>query len=354
MRRFLVAVLAVVPVLLAGCASQGPLHPPTLNLPAPVTGLTAERVGDAVDLRWTTPRKTTDGVSLTGKHGAGSLLGEICRGESPADACPARSTVPVMAGTASGYHEILPPDLLIGSLRALHYRVRVLNGKGKGAGYVAVDALSGAVPPPVRGLHASPITGGVAIRWQADAAADGTRTMLRVDRVNPSAAPGAASSELHGELLAVEPGPRDPGGATDTGAKPGIEQRYTVYRTQTVQNGRTDLTVRSLPANVVVSATAKAPPPPPPTGLEGIVNTLAAPEIDLVWQPADGAVAYLIFRAEGDAAPVQLTPQPVAGLSYADPAVRVGVRYRYAVASVDASGSSGPRSADLMETVPQP
>ena len=351
---FVAALLGMATVLLAGCASQGPLRPPTLKLPAPVTRLTAERVGDAVDLQWTTPGKTTDGVSLTGRHGAGTLTAEICRSQSPGDICSVRGTVAVVAGAASSYHDTLPPDLLSGRLRVLHYRVRILNGKGKGAGYVSVDALSGAVPPPVHGLQAAPLANGVALRWQADAAADGTRTMLHVDRIRPAAAGASPSTELHGELLALEPGPHDPGGAMDAGAKPGIEQRYTVYRTQIVHLGAKDLTARSLPATIVVAATAKAPPPLPPTGLEAIVNTLAAPEVDLVWQPSEGAMAYLIFRAEGDGAPVQLTPQPVQSLSYTDAAVRAGAQYRYAVASVDASGTAGRHSPELMETIPQP
>ena len=345
-------------LLLAGCASQGPLRPPSLKLPAPVSALTAERVGDTVELHWTTPSKTTDGVGLTGKHGAGALLAEICRTESsPAGPCVPAGRIATSAGASATFQDALPPPLRSGSLRPLHYQVRVLNSRGKGAKTVAVDALAGAVPPAVRGLAAARVTDGVALHWQADRSADGTRTLLRVDRMTAVIAPKPADGEsrkMHGDLLAVEPGSHDPGGAIDTGAKPGIEQRYTVYRTQTVKQGAKDLTASSVPVTVTVSAASKAPPPSAPLGLEGLVNTLGAPEIDLVWQPAEGAAGYLVFRAEAGGAPQPLTAQPVPGLSYADSAIRAGVRYRYSVASVDANGASGSRSAEVVETLSQP
>ncbi len=338
--------------LLAGCASQGPLHPPSLKLPAPVRGLAADRVGNAVNLHWTTPSKATDSVGLAGKHGAGALTAEICRSETAAvsSPCAAPDHVAVTSGDAADFHDVLPAALLSGPLRPLHYRVRVLNGKGKGARYVLVDTVAGTAPPAVRGLTAAPVSNGVGLRWQPDPAADGDRTVLRVERVRPS----PAGPPPHSDLLAVEPAAHDPGGAIDTAARPGIEQRYTVFRTHTLRAGEKDLVASSLPVAVTVSAADKAPPPLPPTGLEALVNTLAAPEIDLVWQPAEAAAGYLVFRAEGGGAPVRLTPQPIAGLSYADTAVRAGGRYRYTVASVDAAGTSGPPGPELVQNVPQP
>ena len=341
--------------LLSGCASQGPLHPPSLKLPAPVSGLTAERTADAVDLHWSNPAKSTDGVPLAGKHGAGALTAEICRSETTVTSCASLSHLPVKAGNPSDFHQVLSSALASGGLRPLHYRVRVLNGSGKGAKYVAVDVLAGSAPPAVSRLTAAPVSNGVALRWKADPAADGSRTVLRVKRSLPLASPQPAdAAPPHSDLLAVEPSSHDPGGAIDTGAKSGIEQRYTVFRTRTLQSGRESLTASSLPVMVTVPATAKAPPPAPPAGLEALVNTLGAPEIDLVWQPVDGAAGYLVFRAEREGAPVRLTAQPITGLSYADAAVRAGVRYRYSVVSVDASGASGIPTADLIESIPQP
>ena len=347
---------------LSGCASQGPLHPPSLKLPAQVTAVSADRTGNAVALHWDTPSKTTDGVHLAGKHGAGALTAEICRSETAAaTTCPAPGHVAVTAGSPGDFHDVLPQSLASGSLRPLFYRIRVLNGSGRGAKYVSIETLAGTAPPAVRGLVAAPVLNGVALRWQMDPAADQDRTVLQVERTGHAAAavspapPGStAAPPPHTDLLAVEPAAHDPGGAIDTGARPGVEQRYTVVRTRSLQFAGKTLTASSLPATTTVAATAKAPPPPPPPGLEALVNTLTAPEIDLVWQPVDGAAGYLVFRAEASGAPVRLTPQPITGLSYADAAVRAGVRYRYSVASVDAGGDHGQPGAELVQTIPQP
>ena len=65
---------AVALTLLAGCASPGPPLPPSLNLSAVVTDLSASRTGDAVTLRWTTPADTTDKLPIKGP-----IVAEICR-----------------------------------------------------------------------------------------------------------------------------------------------------------------------------------------------------------------------------------------------------------------------------------
>src|SRR5215469_3025808 len=67
---------AVLPLtaLAVGCASPGPPRPPSLNLPEAVKDLTAERVGDAVRLQWTTPETTTDRLPVKDV-----MTAEICR-----------------------------------------------------------------------------------------------------------------------------------------------------------------------------------------------------------------------------------------------------------------------------------
>lgn len=61
---------------LAGCGTPGAPSFPSLNLPLPVTDLTASRRGNRVDLEWTQPRKTTDRTNI--KH---NPVTRICRHE---------------------------------------------------------------------------------------------------------------------------------------------------------------------------------------------------------------------------------------------------------------------------------
>ena len=42
-------------LILTGCASPGPPHAPSLQLPQPVRDLTATRIGNTVELRFTRP-----------------------------------------------------------------------------------------------------------------------------------------------------------------------------------------------------------------------------------------------------------------------------------------------------------
>lgn len=336
---------------LAGCASPGPLRAPSLHLPAAVRGVTAERVGDEVTLQWTAPTRTTDGVSLTGRHGAAPLAVEICRDLSRSSAaCTPIARVRALPGDAGTFHDRLPPPLTTGAAQVLYYRLRVVNAAAKGAAYTPVETLAGSAPLPVTSLRAEPVVGGVALRWQPDPGAAGDRTLLRVTRGDPKS-PGKRSSSP-GDLLSVEAGAQDPGGAVDSGAKLGTEQRYIVYRVHTVRLGGHDYTMSGTPETVTVAAGASPAPPPPPEGLEAIATTLASPEIDLVWQPSAGAAGYRVFRATGDSAPVLLTPDPIPGLTYADHAVQAGARYRYSVSAVGPKGAEGRKSAEITEAIP--
>lgn len=88
-------------------------------------------------------------------------------------------------------------------------------------------------------------------------------------------------------------------------------------------------------------------PPPPPSRLD------ALPEgnlVRLLWEPVPAAdlAGYVIFRAEGDGAPVRLTPQPVADTFFSDTTVTSGRRYRYSVVAVDAAGNASPPSPEAV------
>jgi hypothetical protein len=335
---------------MTGCASEGALQPPSLHLPANVEHLSAERFGDAVDLHWTTPSRTTDGVALeTKRRYAGPYMAEICRSADPfpPGPCTSLSKILVESGQPATFHDVLTPPWSDGPLRVMRYRIRVVNAKGGGAAGLDIAVLAGTALPPINGLHASPIAGGgVALRWQPTQNYAGDRVLLHVVRT------GAA----HPETLAVEPTPNDPGGANDPGARPGVEQTYTVFRTHTITLERQQLTLNSAPATITVAAGALPTPPLVPTGLEAVVNTLGTPEIDLVWQASDepGIAGYIVYRAEGGAAFAPVTPQPIHAFSFSDTAVRPGVRYRYRIAAVNGSGVAGPPGPEIERTVSAP
>ncbi|MGI4980441.1 MAG: hypothetical protein ACRYHB_08585 [Janthinobacterium lividum] len=228
-----------------------------------------------------------------------------------------------------------------------------MNAAGRGAVATTVRTLAGAAPPPLLELRAEPVNGGVALRWQRDASA-ADRVLIHVARGEPKIEAPNRTSRQSGTLLAVEPSGKDAGGALDPGAHPGTAQVYSVARVRTFHVGTEDLTASSVPASVAVSADAKAAPLPAPADLEAVANTLAAPVIDLSWSPVPGAATYLVYRAEGTEQPRLLSSDAISGLSYSDGSVRLGVQYRYSVATVDAQGTQSVRSPQVTAALPQP
>jgi hypothetical protein len=358
--------LLMAPLLLTGCASEGPLRPPTLRLPAAVHGLAAQRSGGAVDLHWINPTRTTDGVSLTGKHGAGQLSAEICRAESfpPTGTCASFTKIPVQAGMQASFHDLLPNELTSGPDRALHYRIRVSNERGKSDAFADVLTVAGEAPAAMRGLNASPVAGGIQLRWQPGASPR-DRTMLRVMRGDPPKAefhtrPGTEAATVDGRtpattLLAVEASSGDPGGALDAGGHSGVRQSYAVYRSRPAHVAGADLVINGESAEVTVAAAALPPPPAAPTALEAVPNTLGSPSIDLVWQAGEepGVGGYLVFRSEGTSAPAQLTPSPLRGFTYTDASALPGIDYRYSVAAVSTDGRAGTHSQEIRASIPR-
>lgn len=332
------SLMAALPLFLMGCASEGPLHPPSLHLPAAVRGLSAHRVGNAVDLEWTNPVRTTDGISLTAKRGP--FQAELCRAESfPAATCTPFRRIPAEPGTPVSVHDMLPADLAQGAPRTLTYRIRLINGVGKGAGWTSVLTVAGTAPAPVAGLQASPVASGVLVRWHAGE--DGV--MLRVSR-------GANSNKS--TLLSAQQTPQtSSAGTLDTGGHVGGEQRYTVFRRRTVTLGSETFTMDSDSATITVSADAKAPLPLPPTNLEALANTLGTPEVDLVWQPPtdESVTGYRVYRQESGTVTL-LTETPLRGFTYADKSAQPGHTYAYIVAAVNATGEQ--RSQPVAVTLP--
>src|SRR5580700_6727321 len=69
---------------LAGCGTPGAPLPPSLNLPDPVSDLSATRTGDVVNLTWTMPGRNTDKLKLKD-----NIVVRICRREGEETCTPA-------------------------------------------------------------------------------------------------------------------------------------------------------------------------------------------------------------------------------------------------------------------------
>lgn len=354
---------------LAGCGTPGAPQPPSLNLPDPVTDLTASRAGNQVTLTWTMPKKNTYKLLLKG-----NITVRVCRKESSGACDAAGVDVPLAPGAEGSFTDTLPAALTAGVARPLSYYVELKNRNGRSAGLSnAAQVLAGEAPAPVTGLAAAAHKNGVVLRWTTleAAAQESSPTAIRLHRklLTP---PAAKPQE---ELLAPQPEPVEQDLLVDSCAESGhrgvcraldkeicFGQAYE-YRAQrvalvTVDGKKLEL-AGELSAPVRVEA-LDVFPPEVPIGLAAVATVgenSAAPAIDLSWQPVAEAdlAGYAVYRKEGDAAWQRISPAaPLVPPAFHDTQVQPGHTYRYAVSAIGQNGHESAHSAEAQETVPSP
>lgn len=378
-----------------GCASPGQPRPPSLDLPEVVTDLTAERVGGVVQLRWTTPERTTDHIDIKGP-----MTAEVCRmsvsSAQPPPVCSSVARLPVRPGVTQS-SESLPPVLTVDPPTLLAYRVQIFNAHGRSAGSSPeVFVASGAAPPPVDQFRATAALDGAVIEWEKKdtaavveldrlpVAADGTvvEPVLPKTTSKPSSKSPikkqAGTSKKHApastpKLLQTAPPaptevklrtPRqlaDTGGTVDRTARMGESYRYTAQRVRSVTLEGHTIELRSFASAQVTVVMRNTFPPHAPTGLEAVPGgaTAADRSIDLSWTPnTDRDLAgYIVYRQEIDAKGVaagtatRLNPTPVAGPAYRDQTAIAGHRYAYFVTAVDTAGNESTPSETVQESL---
>lgn len=355
-----------------GCASPGPPRPPSLNLPQPVTDLTAQRIGNQVVLHWTTPTRSTDGLDLKG-----SLSAQLCRQSPPPNApCTPVLTIPAHPGATSAT-DTLPPALTTDPVQRLTYRVRILNTAGRAAEPSNLAyAAAGATPPSVEPLHATPVKAGVMLEWPPQT--DGSTVEL--DRSDPALVIAQRSSTKSRSTsplkLAGQEDPEvhlrpkhdatntDPGGTLDLTVRTGETYVYAAQRIRSLTLAGQHLEIRTSPSPPVTLTIQDTFPPPAPTGLAAIPGSAATkpnappqPSIDLSWQPVPepDLAGYLVYRHSADSAakPTRLTQTPILTSAFSDLTATPGQRYTYHVTAVDQSGNESPPSEEVQETLPR-
>lgn len=378
-QRLLAALAASAASLwISACASPGLPKPPSLHLPDVVPDLSAQRVGDGVHLRWTSPSRTTDGSSLPT-----ALRAQVCREINPQ---PAKSNprTPRSAGltTAPGCDTVLnltvkpglteaddrlPVALTTDPVRLIGYRVRLLNHEGRSAGYSHIAlAPAGEAPAHVTGLQAKATRDGAMVEWQRA----GSASLVELDRTLLSAVQVKSASKKSGFSLAENQPDEvrlrtakddvptaDPGGTLDHTALRGQKYQYRAQRIRAVEVAGKKMEMRSTDSAPVVLAMTDKFPPSAPSGLAtipgGEVGHLA---VDLSWQVniENDLAGYNVYRRPGTGGDFKrLTDKPVAGPAFSDTAVAAGNSYTYRVTAVDADGNESMPSSEATEMVQQ-
>jgi hypothetical protein len=341
---------------LAGCGTPGAPLAPSLNLPQPVTDLSAIRAGDQVWLTWTMPKKTTDKIAIKV-----DVMVRVCREESAAGACTDAGTPLLLAPGVNGtFSETLPTPLASGPARVLKYFVELKNRNGRSTGLSnGVETLAGAPPEPVQGLTAEVRKAGVVLSWAADnenVPVRLERTLLTPTEPKPKQGWMATSPESVEQHLLIEEVQQ--GRAIDKSIHFGQTYEYRAQRlaSVTADGKRLELAgAFSLPVRVEAMDVF---PPAVPVGLAAVAAVGGngnETSIDLSWQPDSEAdmAGYVVYRREGDDSWRRISPaEPVVGPAFHDVNVQLGHTYHYSVSAVDQGGHESARSVEAEETVP--
>jgi hypothetical protein len=344
----------------------GAPQPPSLDLPDPVTDLSAVRTGNQVQLTWTMPRKNTDKLLIKRV-----LLARVCRRESAAAVCSAAGNVQSAPGSDAAFSETLPAPLAAGQTRPLTYFVELVNRKARSAGLSnGATVVAGQAPAPVDGLSAEMGKHGVLLRWAPGGAeARGVADIVRLDRklLTPPS-PGEKPKKDRGPIAPTpEPLQRTllvnsgaGGRALDTDIRFDQNYEYRAQRVAVVTVGDKKLELAGPLSAPVRIDTRNIFPPDTPTELAAVATAGEngnASAIDISWQPDTEAdlAGYIVYRREAGSPWQRISPpQPVVGPGFHDPNVQAGHTYFYAVTAIDQAGLESGRSSEAHETVPNP
>ena len=357
-RKLLVSSLALVLArTLTACGSPAAPEPPSLNLPVPVTNLSAARIGNAVHLAWTMPKRTTDRVAL--RH---PVRAAVCRATENA-ACTEVASLDLAPGAAATYADTLPSDLAQNPDRLLRYEVFLRNHAGKSAGPSnPAYSVAGRSPSAVTGLTAQMRPEGVLLGW-TPISDPGRAGVIRIERVQltlPAAtetrrSPLAPATPPAAQTLAVHTQDGvDPGHAIDTSALLNQRYRYTLERAMTLAPGGQSVEIQGSPSEPIEVLTKDTFPPAVPQGLVAVADS-AAGAIDLSWMPDSepDLAAYHIYRRDlQGSAPARQIASVGVETSFRDTGVEAGHTYAYSVSAVDQTGNPSNRSPEVNETLP--
>ncbi len=343
-------VLASVLALFA-CGKVADPLPPFIQIPLPVSDLTAIQFGKQMNLSWTLPKLNVEGSEATTLEWV-----EIYRLSQPPGASGVSkdqfgqeasllSKIPkqgfetyrqgekmVFKDTLSGLDNVQRFHL------ELQYAVKAVSRKKQDAGFsntVSVALLP--LPEPPSALHSSYGEGFIELRWDPpDRQIDGSPVMGEI-RFNIYRSETAAMSR---ELLNQTP---QAGTAfRDTSAAMDKAFNYVVRSVVVTSAGA----VESFDSTQLQALNQDVYPPRPPAEPSGFSN---GEFISLVWIPSmePDLAGYRIYRRIEGQSQSLITRQLLTSAAFQDQAVEKGKLYRYRVTSVDTHGNESGFSEEV-------
>ena len=352
---------------LAGCASPGPPHAPSLKLPQPVRDLTVTRIGNTVELRFTAPANSTDKLPLRGP----TLSGQLCR-QLPHQSClPVSPRMSAPLPNSNDIHNLvtwtdtLPPSLAEGPPQLLAYRVEFFSPANRSAGPSnEAFTASGPAPAPVANLHAEGSRLGIIVQWSPSPTPGDV--ILRREELAPQTSHAATKTPPVVWLQTTDSNTKMPESdrTLDTAALPDTPYRYSALRRTKLELANHSIELRSALSDPIDYTLQRTYAPPTPQGLTAAGYSSGTPPtfaVDLIWQPVSetGLVTplagYNLYRetlntaGEPTAPRIQLNPSPIPQPSFHDATANSASTYRYSVTAIDAKGNQSPATTVVLQ-----
>jgi hypothetical protein len=312
--------------LLAGCGSIGePLYP-ALHIPSRVTDLIVVERGDNLDMYFTVPSLTTEGLPVKQIGGIDLRVGPGSNNFNADEWAKTATRVDVAVPDKPGpIHAVTPATKLIGN--EVIVAVRISNTKGRDAGWSDFKIFS--VQPPVAdptNFRVASDPKGVALSWSASAP-----SQFRIYR--------QTEQQPQPVLLATTMDPN----YVDISAEFGKSYRYSLeaVRTDNIESNLIgpetitplDIFAPAVPANLTVS--------------------IGLGSLELAWNRNTEATfkEYRVLRSEEGGAFVEIARGLDAPV-YSDHAIQSGKHYRYEVLSVGENGMASMPCPPVEMTAP--
>jgi hypothetical protein len=327
-----VILCAVALALLAGCGSIGePLYP-ALRIPSRITDLTVVEQGDNLDIAFTIPPLTTEGLPLKEIGGIDLRVGPGPSNGWNVDewAASATSIVVHTPATPSPVQAMIPVSKFVGS--EVIVAVRITNPKGRDAGWSDFKIFN--VQPPLAdptNFHVAADPKGVALTWGASGP-----SQFRIFRQTKQE--GKPEQQQRPLLLATATEPN----YIDISAEFGKTYQYSIQA------------VRDNIESSVVGPETVTPidifPPAVPTGLTASVGIGA---VELAWNrnTESDFKEYRVLRSEEGGPFVEIAHGLDAPV-YSDHGIQSGKRYRYDVLAAGLNGRPSAPCAPVEITAP--
>jgi hypothetical protein len=361
-------------LFLTGCGAPGEPTPPSPPVPVAVADLTAQQVGDAVQLIFTLPVKTITGDKLAERPAVEILRGEV-KTDGTTDNKSFRMVYTIPGSTTDSYlteghlhfaDAVSPEEIRAHPGESLAYRVRTrASRKRASADSNTVTVRVYPVPERIASVEVHVAETAVELAWLAPVRTSGGDALSGVSgyriyrgELDPSSTDAAskdlAQAKWVSPLVSLATSPTS--SFRDTLFDFGRSYLY-VVRSIILTQGNELESADSVPA---VVAPRDIFPPAAPQGLVAAVLPGATPvslEVDLSWtiNLETDLAGYRVYRSEQEGMRGQLlTRDLLLTPSYRDTSVVAGHRYWYSVTAVDRTGNESELSVPVNTDVTQP